>query len=115
MRVRLGEHDTSKELDCDADDHCLDPVQDFDAKAFHAIKHPKYNQIEKVHDIAVIQLSSPADTSKTKVKPICLPMTDDVQIDKIEQLFRDSMVLAGMSRHSFVRFYPHTFVLRLGH
>ncbi|KAG5673158.1 hypothetical protein PVAND_003226 [Polypedilum vanderplanki] len=84
--VRLGEHKISTIRDCDEFNSCADPVQDI--KIERIIKHTKYKAANKLNDIALLKLVSPADTTKNNVKTICLPTTEDADIDKLKALQR---------------------------
>uniref|UniRef100_A0A182MLL3 Peptidase S1 domain-containing protein n=1 Tax=Anopheles culicifacies TaxID=139723 RepID=A0A182MLL3_9DIPT len=43
------------------------------------IIHPHFNSSNYRNDIALIKLATPVDTSQPNVKPICLPVLDDVR------------------------------------
>lgn len=71
--VRLGEYDTTKEIDC-LGNNCADPVlyMGVDEK----IPHERYNERSKnrENDIGLVRLN--ADVTYTDyIKPICLPTT----------------------------------------
>jgi len=73
--VRVGDHDTSKERDCEYDNKgievmCADRYQDFGIDDFHF--HPDYNTVAGRNDIALIRLNDTVDF-KPNIKPICLP------------------------------------------
>lgn len=41
--------------------------------------HPKYDTINILNDIGIVQLSSPANFQQRNIKPICLPFTSELQ------------------------------------
>lgn len=76
VSVRLGEHNTATELDCEDDgtmEVCADPPQDFGIEA--QIIHPGYekNGAFQHHDIALIRLDRDV-TLNNYVSPVCLPV-----------------------------------------
>lgn len=75
--VRVGDHDISKERDCDYDEHgleiqCAERYQDFGVESFYY--HPDYTRTKLQNDIALIKLNSSIDFRPSNVKPICLPL-----------------------------------------
>jgi len=91
-RVRLGEHDLSKEQDCDESKKCSDPVQDFDIDPADVFFHQDYNKPTVFqNDIALIRLPRDAAYSDF-VWPICLPFTDDKA-----ELYLDDSVEEGIN------------------
>ena len=82
--VVLGEHDLSKNPDCDGKDNdgkCYKPVQRFNIGVGDVIVHENWNPLTVVnegYDIALIRLPKLAYTIKemcdTPVLPICLPL-----------------------------------------
>ncbi|ETN61368.1 CLIP-domain serine protease subfamily B [Anopheles darlingi] len=80
-KVRLGEHDKSKTLDCNVyfndDRECADPPIDVDIES--TIVHSEYNSpIQFRHDIALIRLAQDVQYSHSII-PICLPIREDVR------------------------------------
>lgn len=75
ISVRLGEHDISKEVDCDhfySDDlGCAAPPQDIEVVQF--IAHPLFSRRTRKNDIALIKLATAAKLSDS-VRPVCLPV-----------------------------------------
>lgn len=72
---------------------CADPVQDI--KIEKKIKHPDYKRSAgQKNDIAVLKLSSPADTTKNNVKTICLPTTDATGIEKVKSM-KTPLIITG--------------------
>uniref|UniRef100_A0A1Q3FL86 Putative trypsin-like serine protease n=1 Tax=Culex tarsalis TaxID=7177 RepID=A0A1Q3FL86_CULTA len=75
VKVRLGENDILKKIDCnvyeDEDDDCADPPQDIAVAEF--IAHSLYSPSKRKNDIALIRLASPAKLSHS-VKTVCLPI-----------------------------------------
>lgn len=83
--VRVGDHDISKERDCDYDEfgqeiECAERYQDFAAESIHY--HPDYNQTRFQNDIALIRLNDSIDFRPLSVKPICLPIGSAARIDQ---------------------------------
>uniref|UniRef100_A0A1A9VFY2 CLIP domain-containing serine protease n=1 Tax=Glossina austeni TaxID=7395 RepID=A0A1A9VFY2_GLOAU len=88
--IRLGEHDITKEIDCQQGikTKCAPPPEDFGIKKI--IVHPKYNFRKRINDIALIQLDRPAQFKK-EISPICLPMTANaLNVD-----YNDRFLVAG--------------------
>uniref|UniRef100_A0A182FCD1 Uncharacterized protein n=1 Tax=Anopheles albimanus TaxID=7167 RepID=A0A182FCD1_ANOAL len=80
-KVRLGEHDKSKEVDCidvsDGEKQCADPPIEVDVES--TVVHSEYNKpIRLRHDIALIRLAQEVAFSDS-IKPICLPIGEDVR------------------------------------
>lgn len=75
-KVRLGEHDLSKERDCDIEEGvetvCADPYQDFLIESVHS--HTGYSREKLRNDIALIRLNGDANFERQNVRPICLPL-----------------------------------------
>ncbi|CAD7084624.1 unnamed protein product [Hermetia illucens] len=71
VSVRLGEHDTTKDIDCD-EIECMPPVQDIPVEKIRF--HPKFNRSDFSNDIAVIRLRHEADLTRDNILPICLPI-----------------------------------------
>ncbi|XP_012231040.1 CLIP domain-containing serine protease HP8-like [Linepithema humile] len=74
--VRVGDHDISKERDCDRDEsglelECAERYQDFGVESVHY--HPDYTTSKLQNDIAIIRLNSSVDFRPLNVKSICLP------------------------------------------
>lgn len=57
LQVRLGEYDLSRDTDCNLNDNrdCAPPVEDINIKSI--IPHQKYNDDNKLNDIALIRLA----------------------------------------------------------
>ncbi|XP_050460002.1 melanization protease 1-like [Cataglyphis hispanica] len=75
--VRVGDHDISKERDCDYDENgleiqCAERYQDFGVESFYY--HPDYTRTKLQNDIALIKLNGSIDFRPLNVKPICLPL-----------------------------------------
>ncbi|XP_050091446.1 CLIP domain-containing serine protease 14D-like [Anopheles aquasalis] len=80
-KVRLGEHDRSKALDCNIypNDHaeCADRPIEVDIES--TIVHSEYNSsIPYRHDIALVRMAQEVEFSDS-ILPICLPNSGDVQ------------------------------------
>lgn len=77
--VRLGEYDTSTRVDCVAigkESICAPLVQEVAVET--TIVHPDYDKNRYLNDIALIKLRNIVDTSDSSVKPICLPITQQL-------------------------------------
>lgn len=59
--VKLGEHDLESKIDCE-DGHCADPPQIIYIKT--ALVPKEYDETSLQHDIAVIELSEPANMTR---------------------------------------------------
>ena len=95
--VRLGEHKITTKIDCSRDnEYCADPVQDILINK--PIRHPKYDNIKKINDIALLPLKSPADVTGRYVKTICLPITQETQIESLDELARNKMTITGWGK-----------------
>lgn len=85
--VRLGEHDLSRERDCDHDRQGMETVctggyQDFEVESF--VAHSGYSRSKLQNDIALIRLSSDIDFRPVNVRPICLPIGTAVNLTYIK-------------------------------
>lgn len=80
--VRLGEHSLTDKEDCDYNDNCLDPVQDFDVKV---IRHKDYTNAKRGNDIALLKLSRSVDFTKNNVQTICVPLAPEQQIESLQK------------------------------
>lgn len=96
--VRLGEHDVTKDTDCDPDNPttCLDPVQDIEIEKI--IKHQSYNVTQKINDLALLRLKTPADITKNNVKTICLPTEESNQLKALTADARRKMTISGWGK-----------------
>ncbi|XP_055525728.1 CLIP domain-containing serine protease B9-like isoform X2 [Wyeomyia smithii] len=73
VSVRLGEYDTTTEIDCIEQDNeriCADPPLDVPIE--EKLPHPEYNETTKLNDIALLRLNRDIRYSDF-VQPICLP------------------------------------------
>ncbi|XP_035785996.1 serine protease grass-like [Anopheles albimanus] len=80
-KVRLGEHDKTKEVDCivykDGETECADPPIEVNIES--TVVHSEYNRpIRFRHDIALIRMAQEV-TYSDSIKPICLPIREDVR------------------------------------
>lgn len=83
VSVRLGEHDLSTEVDCKKKaKKCQDPVQDIEIES--VFQYPRYSRTAAINDIALLRLKTPADVKKNNVRTICLPTTEENQMDTID-------------------------------
>ncbi|CAG9809782.1 unnamed protein product [Chironomus riparius] len=80
VRIRLGEHNATSDVDCNEEMVCADPVQDVEIASI--IAHPKYDPVNIVNDIALIRLSNPAKVNQNNIRTICLPL-DEVSAKRI--------------------------------
>lgn len=82
--VRVGDHDISKERDCDLDENglevlCGERYQDFGIESYHF--HPGYTRRKLQNDIALIRLNGTIDFRPLNSKPICLPYGTAMRIN----------------------------------
>ncbi|XP_054089817.1 serine protease grass-like [Zeugodacus cucurbitae] len=71
--VRLGEHDTSTEVDCtNSKSHCLPKTEEYEIEQI--FKHPNYLKPIDTHDVALLKLKTEVIT-QVHIKPICLPIS----------------------------------------
>ncbi|XP_055612826.1 CLIP domain-containing serine protease B9 isoform X2 [Uranotaenia lowii] len=76
ISVRLGEYDTTTEIDCieqDGEKICADPPQNIPIEEKRA--HAEYSEDSKHNDIALLRLSRNVEFSDF-VQPVCLPLPD---------------------------------------
>ncbi|GAB1869856.1 CLIP domain-containing serine protease [Camponotus japonicus] len=83
--VRVGDHDISKERDCDYDESglevaCAERYQDFAVESLYF--HPDYTRTKLQNDIAIIKLNGSIDFRPLSVKPICLPFGSAARLDQ---------------------------------
>ncbi|XP_050095406.1 melanization protease 1-like [Anopheles aquasalis] len=80
IRVRLGEQDKSKPIDCivysNNETMCADPPVDVEIAS--TVVYPQYNSSTLLHDIALIRMAQEV-TFTHSIKPICLPVRKDVR------------------------------------
>uniref|UniRef100_A0A182XXM3 Uncharacterized protein n=1 Tax=Anopheles stephensi TaxID=30069 RepID=A0A182XXM3_ANOST len=79
----MGEYDKSTMTDCaqvDGQSVCAPPVQILRIESL--IVHTGFNKPRYANDIALIRLRDRADTSRSNVKPICLPVTNELRSSK---------------------------------
>ncbi|XP_077254594.1 phenoloxidase-activating factor 1-like [Temnothorax americanus] len=77
--VRIGDHDISKERDCERDNNGQEVIcaeqseqyQNFGVDSVHF--HPDYTKTNMHNDIALIRLNDSVDFTPRNAKPICLP------------------------------------------
>uniref|UniRef100_A0A4Y0BFK3 CLIP domain-containing serine protease n=1 Tax=Anopheles funestus TaxID=62324 RepID=A0A4Y0BFK3_ANOFN len=78
VKVRLGEHDKSQEVDChvysDGETDCADPAIDVDIES--TVVHKNYNRpIKFRHDIGLIRMAQEVEFTDS-INPICLPVNE---------------------------------------
>ncbi|CAH1637697.1 unnamed protein product [Spodoptera littoralis] len=76
-QVRLGEWNTSSDVDCVHDD-CSGPVQDIPVEEIIAQENYDPQDTQQHHDIAMLRLAYNAQFNDF-VKPICLPVTNELR------------------------------------
>ncbi|MPC19142.1 Serine protease easter [Portunus trituberculatus] len=91
LKVRLGEHDLSKKIDCPQDyidaKECAPSPLDFKPESITI--HPDYSPTLLINDISLIRLGKPV-TFTHAIRPVCLPQSD---LDVSEFLgYRDAVV-----------------------
>ncbi|KAG6464620.1 CLIP domain-containing serine protease 2 isoform X2 [Manduca sexta] len=92
-QVRLGEWNTSSQVDCVGDD-CSQPVQDI--RIEQIIAHESYDPEDnnQQNDIALLRLAQNVHLNDF-VKPICLPTTEDLRDSNFDGL---EMEVAGWGK-----------------
>uniref|UniRef100_A0A2M4CLN7 CLIP domain-containing serine protease n=1 Tax=Anopheles darlingi TaxID=43151 RepID=A0A2M4CLN7_ANODA len=79
-KVRLGEQDRSKPIDCivysNGEKSCADPPIDVEIES--TVLYPQYNSLVLLHDIALIRMVHEVSFSDS-IQPICLPVRQDVR------------------------------------
>lgn len=100
--VRLGEHTIGQDPDCNANDEsdCAPPVKD--VKIEYIVRHQDYDQRAKKNDIALIRLKEAIEFGD-HIKPICLPVTTDLQNQRPERY-----IVTGWGRTEFTGARSHT-------
>ncbi|XP_034663024.1 serine protease 7 [Drosophila subobscura] len=95
--VRLGEYDTSKDIDCIAGD-CNPPY--IERSIEQAIVHPEYDATSRhrYHDIALLRLAEPV-TLNEYIQPVCLPLTRTRQAINVGE----QLVVSGWGRTTTAR------------
>uniref|UniRef100_A0A6E8W4E5 Peptidase S1 domain-containing protein n=1 Tax=Anopheles coluzzii TaxID=1518534 RepID=A0A6E8W4E5_ANOCL len=85
IRIRLGEN--LKERKCsdrNGTTVCAYPLQALQIQRI--IIHPRYNDKEFTDNIALVELLTPADTTLPNVRPICLPVTNELYSNQTSNL-----------------------------
>lgn len=107
VNVRLGDHNTATEVDCDGEEDetlrvCADPPQNIGFEEI--IVHPGYgkNDRNQHHDIALIRLARDAEINWF-VTPICLPDEEFVGTRAGRNVTITGFGHTGRSRHSGVK------------
>lgn len=77
------------------DGTCQPPVQDIPVE--DAIRHKEFDNRKKINDIALLRLKTAAVINKKNVNTICLPTTEESQIDHIQKEFQEKMLITGES------------------
>nr|XP_036675087.1 serine protease 7 [Drosophila suzukii] len=95
--VRLGEYDTSKDIDC-IDGLCNQPVLEMGIE--ERIVHPQYDPANKdrVHDIALLRLDRPVLLNEY-IQPVCLPLVSTRMAINTGEL----LVVSGWGRTTTAR------------
>uniref|UniRef100_A0A1Y9HDR9 Peptidase S1 domain-containing protein n=1 Tax=Anopheles funestus TaxID=62324 RepID=A0A1Y9HDR9_ANOFN len=78
--VLFGVNSVETPMECtetDGSNSCLYPTQQIPVDKI--IIHPHYNSSSYHGDIALVKLARPVDTSQPNVKPICLPLLDEIR------------------------------------
>ncbi|XP_050080086.1 uncharacterized protein LOC126567821 [Anopheles maculipalpis] len=55
------------------------------------VLHPNYNPANQENNIALVQLATPADITKDNVKPICLPVQDEIRSYDVSSMALSSL------------------------
>ncbi|XP_017053007.1 serine protease 7 [Drosophila ficusphila] len=95
--VRLGEYDTSKDIDC-IDGYCNQPILEMGIE--QAIVHPQYdpNNKDRTHDIALLRLDRPVVLNEY-IQPVCLPLVSTRQAINTGEI----LVVSGWGRTTTAR------------
>ncbi|XP_043652928.1 serine protease 7 [Drosophila teissieri] len=95
--VRLGEYDTSKDVDC-VDEICNQPILQLGIE--QAIVHPQYDPANKnrIHDIALLRLDQPVLLNEY-IQPVCLPLVSTRMAINTGEL----LVVSGWGRTTTAR------------
>nr|XP_019527909.2 phenoloxidase-activating factor 3-like [Aedes albopictus] len=86
--VRLGDYHTETDEDCqemDESELCAPPHQDIQIQQI--IRHPKYNKPRLANDLVLLKLLSPANVTSEFVRPICIPINDNIPLNEFAALF----------------------------
>ncbi|XP_058453523.1 CLIP domain-containing serine protease B10-like [Malaya genurostris] len=107
--VRLGEHNTATDVDCEEDDGevtCSDPPQNIGFE--EVIVHPRYSKVDQNqhHDIALVRLDRDATLSKY-VTPICLPEAGFSPTKAGQNVTITGFGHTGRKRHSGIKQKAH--------
>ncbi|XP_033166581.1 serine protease 7 [Drosophila mauritiana] len=95
--VRLGEYDTSKDVDC-VDKICNPPILQLGIE--QATVHPQYdpNNKNRIHDIALLRLDRPVLLNEY-IQPVCLPLVSTRMAINTGEL----LVVSGWGRTTTAR------------
>uniref|UniRef100_A0A182MTU7 Peptidase S1 domain-containing protein n=1 Tax=Anopheles culicifacies TaxID=139723 RepID=A0A182MTU7_9DIPT len=99
LRIRLGDHIDSQESVCfDRNETrvCSTPPQTL--QIHRIIIHPRYNRNQFTDNIALIELLTPADTTRPNAKPICVPIVKELYTNRTTSL---SIVSYSQMNRSF--------------
>ncbi|XP_039482151.1 serine protease grass [Drosophila santomea] len=80
--ARLGEYNRDTDIDCDNNNRCLDPVQDY--KVDMLFRHRLYNDKDYTNDIGMLRLERKVEYT-LHIQPICIIVNSDIQpyVDEI--------------------------------
>ncbi|XP_053671756.1 polyserase-2-like [Anopheles nili] len=94
--VRLGDYNQATTTDCSLVDEqtmCTPPVQVLRIES--VITHNAFNKPRFANDIALVRLRDRADTSRSNVKPICLPVTNELRSEKPAKYMQTAWTFGG--------------------
>lgn len=77
-------------------------MQDIEVES--AIAYQKHDNLRKLNDIGLVRLKSPANLEKPNIGTICLPVEEDNQFDKLDEIDIDlskNLEIAGLSLFMF--------------
>ena len=88
--ARIGDHDISKERDCDLEQDgiesvCAQRYQDFGLESIHY--YPQYSNTKLQNDVGLLRLDRDIDFRPANAKPICLPLGPVTTITQKEVIF----------------------------
>lgn len=93
-QVRLGEHDTQEDLDCNTDLEQCSKAEDYTIEK--VITHEKYNPNTKQNDITLIKVNKDIDFRTYFIRPVCLPFYKEYEVEPPRNTTRG--IVAGWGR-----------------
>uniref|UniRef100_A0A182W979 Peptidase S1 domain-containing protein n=1 Tax=Anopheles minimus TaxID=112268 RepID=A0A182W979_9DIPT len=98
--IQFGGYNTASEDSCyDFDGETICRPTTHMVPVEKIIVHPQYDRASYANNIALVQLGTPADISQKHVKPICLPIIEEIRSYDVSSM---ATVTFGSSTGSFV-------------